>query len=331
MRPGETLSMQGLLPPGVTVDDAYVLMAGIMSFIVIYIVGSSFFPQNNLSGRVKALQERRKQLRGEAVSAKRTRKTDTSVKLNLMRLIVTRMKLLQKEQVGQITQFLVSAGYRSRDAIIIFTFFKLVTPIVFTIIAFILAKLSFIHPAEAGWKWLIPLAAAYFGAKLPVIMIVNARTKRYDLIQKALSDTLDLMLICAEAGLSLSATLDRVSRELGLVYPEMAEELALTSIELGFLPERKKALTNLSERVQIGEVRGIANVLIQTEKYGTPIAQALRALSSEFRTQRMLRAEQKAAKLPAIMTIPMIVFILPTLFIVVISPAIIKLMDTNTM
>ena len=106
-----------------------------------------------------------------------------------------------------------------------------------------------------------------------------------------------------------------------------AEELAMTSVEIGFLPDRNKALSNLAYRCQLPEIRGITSVLIQTEKYGTPIAQALRVLSAEFRQARMLRAEEKAAKLPALMTIPMIVFILPTLFIVIISPAIIKLMD----
>jgi tight adherence protein C len=141
---------------------------------------------------------------------------------------------------------------------------------------------------------------------------------------------LDLMTISAEAGLSLAAMLDRVSRELGISYPEMAEELTLTSMEIGFLPDRNQALLNLAKRCTLPEVRGIVSVLIQTEKYGTPIAQALRVLSAEFRQARMLRAEHKAAKLPAMMTIPMILFILPTLFIVIISPAIIKLLITTS-
>ena len=108
--------------------------------------------------------------------------------------------------------------------------------------------------------------------------------------------------------------LDRVSRELAMTYPEMAQELSMTSIEIGFLPDRNKALSNLAERCTLPEVRGIVSVLIQTEKYGTPIAQALRVLSAEFRQSRMLRAEQKAARLPALMTVPMILFILPVLF-----------------
>ena len=180
----------------------------------------------------------------------------------------------------------------------------------------------------AMWKWLIPVVAIYLGMRLPEFYVDRKRKKRYIMIQRALADTLDLLMICAEAGLSLAQGLERVSKELKNAYPEMADELGLTSIELSFQPDRQKTLNALAKRIQLQEVKGIVNVLIQTEKYGTPIAQALRTLSAEFRTQRMLRAEQKAARLPAIMTVPMIVFILPTLFIVVIAPAAIGLLNT---
>ena len=158
--------------------------------------------------------------------------------------------------------------------------------------------------------------------------MARARKKRYHNILKSLPDVLDLMTICAEAGLSLVSMLERVSRELAMTYPEMSEELSLTSIEIGFLPDRNKALSNLAERCTLRELRGMVSVFIQTEKYGTPIAQALRVLSAEFRQARMLKAEAKAARLPALMTIPMILCILPTLFIVILAPAIVKLMDT---
>jgi tight adherence protein C len=177
-----------------------------------------------------------------------------------------------------------------------------------------------------SYAW--PIAGAYIGLKLPGGIVARARSKRYLAIQRSLSDVLDLMTICAEAGLSLATMLDRVSRELALSYPEMAEELSFTSIEIGFLPDRNQALINLAQRCSLAEVRGIVSVLIQTEKYGTPIAQALRVLSAEFRQARMMRAEQKAARLPALMTVPMIIFVLPTLFIVIIAPAAIGLMNT---
>jgi tight adherence protein C len=138
---------------------------------------------------------------------------------------------------------------------------------------------------------------------------------------------LDLLVICAESGLSLDAGLERVAKEIGNASPDLAEELQLTSIELGFLPERRHALLNLNRRTNLAAIRGVVNTLVQTEKYGTPLSQSLRVLANEFRDQRLLRAEEKAARLPATLTVPMIVFILPVLFIVLIGPAIISVMD----
>ena len=138
---------------------------------------------------------------------------------------------------------------------------------------------------------------------------------------------MDLLVICAESGLSLDSGLERVSREIGNASPDLAEELQLTSVELGFLPERRQALLNLNRRTNLGAIRGVVNTLVQTEKYGTPLSQSLRVLANEFRDQRLLRAEEKAARLPATLTVPMIIFILPVLFIVLIGPAIISVLD----
>ena len=134
-------------------------------------------------------------------------------------------------------------------------------------------------------------------------------------------------MICAESGLSLDAALDRVANEIGGANAELAEELSLTSIELGFLPDRRQALLNLNRRTNLPAIRGVVNTLLQTEKYGTPLSQSLRVLANEFRDQRLLRAEEKAARLPATLTVPMILFILPVLFIVLVGPAIISVMD----
>ncbi len=130
-------------------------------------------------------------------------------------------------------------------------------------------------------------------------------------------------MICAEAGQSLDTALTRIAAEMNISSPEMGDELRLTALELGLLPDRRQALINLDTRTNIPGIRGVVNTLNQTEKYGTPLAQSLRVLASEFRNNRMMKAETKAAKLPAIMTVPMIVFILPPLFIVLIGPAII--------
>jgi tight adherence protein C len=312
--------------PGVAPDDIYFLLTALIGLGVMLTVGKSYLHHNKFATRVKVLQERRTQLRKEMMMPRRRKKTGQGGSVTFMRNIVNKMNLLQKSQVGKINHLLINAGYRSKDAIFVFTFFQLICPIITLAMTLAAAKIDFSNPFAVKWKLFFVLGGAWGGLKFPGIAVMNARNKRYYSIQKGLSDTLDLMMICAEAGLSLGASLDRVARELGGTYPEMAEELGLTSIELGFLPDRKKALTNLADRVDMPEIRGITGVLIQTEKYGTPVAQALRVLASEFREQRMLRAEQKAARLPAIMTIPMIIFILPTLFIVVLAPAAIKLM-----
>jgi tight adherence protein C len=166
------------------------------------------------------------------------------------------------------------------------------------------------------------LAGVLIGSyKAPDIWLKNKVTKRSKAIQKGLPDALDLLVICAEAGLTVDAAFGRVSRELGKAYPELGDEFGLTAIELGFLNERRQAFENLATRVALDAVRGVVTTMIQTETYGTPLASALRVLSAEFRHERMMRAEEKAARLPAIMTVPLILFILPTLLVVIMGPA----------
>lgn len=311
--------------PNIKADDVYMFVTALLAMVVTYMLVNNLIYTTKISARVKSLQGRRAQLRSELMGPRRRNKRESrSLSVNLMRLVVDRLNLLQKSQVGKMNKVLANAGYRSKDAIFIYTFFQLVAPIFALLVGWYDLHIDISNPLASPLKLIALVAGVFIAFKLPQIMVKNARDKRYYRIQKGLSDTLDLMMICAEAGLSLAASLDRVSRELNRTYPDLAEELALTSIELGFLPERKKALSNLAERVDMPEIRGIVGVLIQTEKYGTPVAQALRVLAAEFRTQRMLRAEQKAARLPAIMTVPMIVFILPTLFVVVLAPALIK-------
>jgi tight adherence protein C len=175
------------------------------------------------------------------------------------------------------------------------------------------------------WSWLrrYMTVAGVIGLsyKAPDIWLKNKVTKRSHAIRKGLPDALDLLVICAEAGLTVDAAFGRVSKELGKAYPELGDEFGLTAIELGFLNERRQAFENLANRVDLEAVRGVVTTMIQTEKYGTPLASALRVLSAEFRHQRMMRAEEKAARLPAIMTVPLILFILPTLFVVILGPA----------
>ncbi|WP_207479789.1 type II secretion system F family protein [Arenibaculum pallidiluteum] len=176
---------------------------------------------------------------------------------------------------------------------------------------------------------LLGVMAGFYG---PDIYLANGAIKRRDALQKGVPDALDLMVICAEAGSSLDAAIQRVAREIGASYPELGQELGTTAAELGFLPDRRMALENLVRRTGLPALRSVVATLQQAEKYGTPLGQSLRVLANEYRNERMLKAEAKAARLPATLTVPLICFVMPALFVVLIGPAIIRAIDqfTNT-
>ncbi|MFM9890929.1 MAG: type II secretion system F family protein [Rickettsiales bacterium] len=330
MRAGEPLQLADILPKGVTVDDLLIGFAMCGVFMVVWSIGQFMIERDRFTPRLKMIQERRAELKGVMTAARRRKKTGSADNtMTMMRQIVAKLKLLQQHQVGTLQQKLTAAGYRSKDAIIVFAFAKLVMPFVGLGVGFLIAHIDWANPFSTSQAigWLKVLGTSYLCARLPELIVSNTKSKHHHSLRKGLPDALDLMMICAEAGLSLTAALDRVSRELSRVSPELAEEFGITSVELGFLPDRATALKHLAERTELKEIRGFVNVIAQTEKYGTPIAQALRVLAKEYRTERMLRAEQKAARLPALMTVPMIVFILPTLFVIVMAPAVISIMD----
>ena len=324
------LQTSDLMPFGMGVDEVLVAASAIGIFMIVWSIGQYVMERDRFGPRLKMIQARREELKGEMTAAKRRKKSPESREaIGLIRTIVNKLKLVQQLQVGQLQAKLINAGYRGKDAIVIFAFAKMVMPFVGLGLGLLVCGIDWskAFTTDQAKGWLILLGLGYFCARLPEIIVANARGKRYAAIRKGLPDALDLMMICAEAGLSLAGALDRVAKEMARVNPQLAEEFGLTSVELGFLPERVIALKHLHERVDMPEIRGFVNVIAQTEKYGTPIAQALRVLSKEYRTQRMLRAEQRAARLPAMMTVPMIIFILPTLFIVVMAPAVISIMD----
>ncbi len=311
------------LPRGVSVEMFYVGLTIVVALLCFLMLQNMMGKKNTVSARIKAIHERRKDMYRSSSAATRRKKPEASI--NFMRTITNKFQLIKKLQLEQAELLLVQAGFRSKDAMPIFAFTIFVLPFILGSIGFVVMQLS--TPATFNAKlmnYIWPVGGLYLGLKLPWMVVRKVRSKRYLFLQRALSDTLDLLTVCAEAGLSIPASMERVARELGTAYPEMAEELTLTSIEISFYPDRNKALTNFAERCALKEIRGIITVLIQTEKYGTPIAQALRVLSSDFRQARMMRAENKAARLPALMTLPMILFILPTVFIIIMSPAVIS-------
>jgi tight adherence protein C len=245
-----------------------------------------------------------------------------------MRAAVTRLNLLRSRHASEARLLLARAGMRSPDAMIAFLFARLSLPSILGIATLMDSSLLALLPVPHEFRFVPAIGAAFLGFYAPRIYLTNAAGKRAKQLRLALPDGLDLMVICAEAGLSLDATLVRVSRELANSFPELAEEFAITAAELTFLPDRRAAFENLNNRTDSDAIRAIVNTLQQTAKFGTPLAQSLRVLSAESRAARLTRAEEKAARLPAMLTVPMIIFILPTLFIVLLGPAAINIMDT---
>lgn len=314
------------LPFGLASDSLLVLLLGLLAFTVVVAIWFVLIERDPLENRARLIASRREELKTQLLSGK-SRTSRRAESVGFMKRVVDMLKLMQDQQASKLRDRLAQAGYRSQDAIVMFLFFKAVMPLACGVTSFLLFYVLKVGGFQPAINLLSVSGACLFGFVAPDLLVSNATTKRQQRLAKALPDGLDLLVICAESGLSLDAGLERVSKEIGNASPDLAEELQLTSVELGFLPERRHALLNLNRRTNLGAIRGVVNTLVQTEKYGTPLSQSLRVLANEFRDQRLLRAEEKAARLPATLTVPMIVFILPVLFIVLIGPAIISVMD----
>lgn len=307
------------------------LLAGLAAAAVLFAIYTAITISDPMQKRVKALNERREELKAGIVMqstrkrASLVRKTETT---DWMKGILSSLKVLQQSQLEAIQRKLVQAGIRHKELGIAVIFARMVLPITLGgLAAMVLYGINYFpdwSPMKRLMAFTVMLGLGYKG---PEIYIHNMVTKRTDAIRKGLPDALDLLVICAEAGLTVDAAFNRVARELGRAYPELGDEFALTAIELSFLSERRQAFENLAYRVNLDAIRGVTTTMIQTERYGTPLASALRVLSAEFRNERMMRAEEKAARLPAIMTVPLILFILPVLFVVILGPAACSIAD----
>ena len=307
------------------------LLAAVAALAMMLAIYAAVTVKDPMAKRVKALTARREELKAGIVKAN-ARKRTSLVRRNdgtdKVKETLANMKVLQQSQIEVIQQKLAWAGYRNKELAVYVIGARMILPIVFGLAAFLALYVMNVMPEWGSMKKLLGLTGAVgLGYKAPEIFLKNKATKRTDLIRKGLPDALDLLVICAEAGLTVDAAFNRVAKELGRAYPELGDEFALTAIELSFLTERRMAFENFAYRVNLDSVKGVVTTMIQTERYGTPLASALRVLSAEFRNERMMRAEEKAARLPAIMTVPLILFILPVLFIVILGPAACSISD----
>ena len=317
---------------GIDVLWVATILSAVAASAVVFAIYAAISVRDPMAKRVKALNERREQLKAGITAstskrrAKLVQKNETADKL---RDLLSSLKMLQDSQVRAAQQKLLQAGIRNKDLAFVVIFGRLALPIV---LGGLMALWVYGLDGFPTWsplkRYALVAGTLILSYKAPDIYLKNLITKRSDAIRKGLPDALDLLVICAEAGLTVDAAFHRVAKELGKAYPELGEEYALTAIELGFLTDRRQAFENLSRRVALDAVKGVVTTMIQTEKYGTPLASALRVLSAEFRNERMMRAEEKAARLPAIMTIPLILFILPVLFVVILGPAACSITDS---
>lgn len=307
------------------------ILAGIAAAAVLLAIYAAVTVTDPMAKRLKALNARRDELKSGIITAKARKRqslvqrTDTTEK---MKDTLQGMKVLQESQIKIIQQKLAQAGYRNKEFAVFVIFARMVLPVVLGFIGVVVLYWTDTFPDWSSFKRFMAFATLVIGGyKGPELFLKNKANKRTAEIRKGLPDALDLLVICAEAGLTVDAAFNRVAKELGRAYPELGDEFALTAIELSFLTERRQAFENFAYRVDLDAVKGVVTTMIQTERYGTPLASALRVLSAEFRNERMMRAEEKAARLPAIMTVPLILFILPVLFIVILGPAACSISD----
>ncbi len=247
-----------------------------------------------------------------------------------MKEVVERFNLSKWLGTEEAKKQMTMAGFRGQQAEIGFLFFRLVTPIALFILAlfylFFLSSFNWSAPVDFA----VAMAAAYLGIKAPELFLRNRIAKRQKSMTRAVPDALDLLLICVESGMSIEPAFRKVAQEMGEQSIELAEEFSLTTAELSFLPDRRVAYENLAARTGIDSLKQIVTVLNQAERYGTPLGQALRVVSQESRTKRMNEAEKKAAALPPKLTVPMILFFLPVLFAVIITPAIVQVSQVTS-
>ena len=316
---------------GIDMITAATLLAAMAVFALLVALYAATTVRDPMAKRVKALNERREQLKAgitASTSRRRSKLNATNETTDRMRAFLGSLQVLQESQLKHAQIKLMQAGIRSKDAAVAIIFGRLVLPIVIGGTAVVGVYMLDWFPEWGAFKRYAAVAGALLlSYKAPDLFVDNKIKKRTSAIRKGLPDALDLLVICAEAGLTVDAAFHRVARELGKAYPELGDEFALTAIELGFLTDRRSAFENLAMRVNLDSIRGVVTTMIQTEKYGTPLASALRVLSAEFRNERMMRAEEKAARLPAIMTVPLILFILPVLFVVILGPAACSISD----
>jgi tight adherence protein C len=309
------------------------MLSAIATFATVLTLTMPLLNRDRMSQRMKVMAVEREKLRAVRIADLNT-KSNQGTKLRqapkgFMQQIVDQFDLRSRFDTEDVRDQLKMAGLRGQAPLVTYMFFRVAVPVLVTLAALFYLFVMTKYPYPPIIKFLIAIGAGFIGYYLPNVFLTNMIQKRQASIKQAFPDSLDMLLICVQSGMSVESAFAKVSKEAADASIELAEEFSLTTAELSYLQDRRMAFENLGKRTGIPGVKAVATSLIQAERYGTPVSQALRVMAKENRDIRMSEAEKKAAALPPKLTVPMIVFFLPVLFIVIMGPALIQTMKWN--
>ena len=310
-----------------TLRVALVTFSAASAFATILTLGNYLITRRRLSQRMRNVKEERERIRRQVAQEVRVSPKLAQASGLSTRLLVERLNLFKLVEEGKSRTMLRQAGFRTQKHVYAFVVFRSVLPFVF----FAATYAFFYLVQDFGLHDLLQFLAAsamfVLGFFAPALYLTNIIIKRQEQIRKHFPDALDLLLICIEAGQSIEIAFNRVATEFASDSPILAEEFTVTTAELSYLQDRRRAFENMGNRIGLPHVKTICGGLIQSEIYGTSLAQVLRTMAQESRNDRLNAAEKKAAALPPKLTVPMILFFLPGLFVVILGPALIDIFE----
>ncbi len=307
------------------INTIIMLLIAMAVFATVVTVASPMFAGDKLKGRIKGVAEERERLRAaqKAALASGEARLREKPKNSLYQQMVDIFNLRKVFEAEASRESLRQAGFRAEKHLVTFLALRLIIPIFLAAIVFVYTSTLFAEKFSPMMRVAMSMGGLIVGFYAPNIGLKNMISRRQQSIKRAWSDALDLLLICVESGMALEPSMARVAKEIGSASVPLAEEMTLTVAELSYLQDRRKALDNLGKRVGLETVKAVVTSLVQSERYGTPLGAALRTLAQENRDMRMSEAEKKAAALPPKLTVPMILFFLPVIFVVILGPSII--------
>ena len=311
-------------------DNILAAFVAVVCFATIVTIATPMFNRSNLESRLKSVSTRREELRRKSREALAKKGGQSSLRHfddGLYKRVVDHLQLSRLLEDPKVVEKLAQAGFRGPRPVSTFYFFRFVLPFVFGVTIAIYLFLINDFGLPTMQRIAISVGGLTLGYYAPNIFISNAAQKRRESVVGAFPDALDLLLICVESGMSIEAAIQKVSQEIGGASIELAEELTLLTAEISYLPERRQAYEGLARRTNHPGIRSVTTAMIQAERYGTPLGSALRVMAKENRDMRLTAAEKKAAQLPAKLTVPMILFFLPVLFVVILGPAVLTVID----